>query len=134
MHATTTLLFIAGLAGTALGAATKMYDDENWYVPSDCIVYALQTNTLSSNEVDKKVFNGLSLGDAPLTDNIKSIKTDAVFDTWYAYQDSDGDKCKGDLLTSLKDGDCIKVADLGIGCTRICSAGIGTSSCAVTTA
>ncbi|KAH6619077.1 hypothetical protein B0J18DRAFT_234057 [Chaetomium sp. MPI-SDFR-AT-0129] len=115
MHAATTLLFIAGLAGTALGAATKMYDDEN-----------------CTNEVDKKVYNGLSLGDAPLTDNIKSIKTDAVFDTWYAYQDSDGDKCKGDLLTSLKDGDCIKVADLGIGCTRICSAGIGTSSCAVT--
>jgi hypothetical protein len=33
MRATATVLFIAGLAGTALGAATKMYDDENWYVP-----------------------------------------------------------------------------------------------------
>ena len=35
MRATTTILFIAGLAGTAFGAATKMYDDENWYVPLD---------------------------------------------------------------------------------------------------
>lgn len=32
MRATTTILFIASLATTALGAATKMYDDENWYV------------------------------------------------------------------------------------------------------
>ena len=32
MRATATALFIAGLASTALGAATKMYDDENWYV------------------------------------------------------------------------------------------------------
>ena len=30
MRATTALLFIGGLASTAFGAATKMYDDENW--------------------------------------------------------------------------------------------------------
>lgn len=32
MRATATILFVAGLASTAFGAATKMYDDENWYV------------------------------------------------------------------------------------------------------
>ena len=32
MRATTSLLFVAGLAGTALGAATKMFSDDNWYV------------------------------------------------------------------------------------------------------
>ncbi len=117
MRATTTVLFIAGLASTAFGAATKMYDDEN-----------------CSNEVDKKVFNGFANGDAPITDNIKSIKTDSITDVWFAYQDNDGSKCKGDLITSVKNGDCIKVATLGIGCTRLCSGGLGGGSCASTTA
>jgi hypothetical protein len=31
MRATATVLLIAGLASTAFGAATKMFDDENWY-------------------------------------------------------------------------------------------------------
>ncbi|KAK3293069.1 uncharacterized protein B0H64DRAFT_363398 [Chaetomium fimeti] len=117
MRATATLLFVAGLASTALGAATKMYDDEN-----------------CSNEVDKKVFNGFSTGDAPLTDNIKAIKVDAISDVWFAYQDSDGDDCKGDLLTKLEDDKCIKVAELGIGCTRLCAGGLGGGDCASTTA
>ncbi|KAG7284307.1 hypothetical protein NEMBOFW57_010679 [Staphylotrichum longicolle] len=117
MRATATILFIASLATTALGAATKMYDDEN-----------------CSNEVDKKVFNGFSTGDAPITDNIKSIKTDAISDVWFAYQDNDGKGCKGDLITRINDGDCIKIADLGIGCTRLCGGGLGGGSCASTTA
>ncbi|EAQ83633.1 predicted protein [Chaetomium globosum CBS 148.51] len=117
MRATATLLFVAGLASTAFGAATKMYDDEN-----------------CTNEVDKKVYNGFSSGDAPLTDNIKAIKVDAITDTWFAYQDSDGDKCKGDLLTKLEDDKCITVAELGIGCTRLCSGGLGGGDCASTTA
>ncbi|KAK4133861.1 hypothetical protein BT67DRAFT_381617 [Trichocladium antarcticum] len=117
MRATTTLLFAASLASTAIGAATKMYDDEN-----------------CGNEVDKKVFNGLSTGDAPITDNIKSIRTDAITDTWFAYQDSDGQNCKGDLIRRLADGECIRVADLGIGCTRLCGGGLGGGGCASTTA
>ncbi|KAK4185766.1 hypothetical protein QBC35DRAFT_465287 [Podospora australis] len=117
MRAATTLVFIAGFASTAFGAATKMYDDET-----------------CGNEVDKKVYNGLSTGDAPLTDNIKSIKTDSRTDVWYAYQDTDGKGCKGDLITKIKNGDCIKVADLGIGCTRLCGGGLGGGDCASTTA
>jgi hypothetical protein len=115
MRATTTILFIAGLASTAFGAATKMYDDEN-----------------CGNEVDKKVYNGLSSGDAPLTDNIKSIKVDSFMDTWYAYQDSDGKDCKADLLTKLDNDKCYKTADLGIGCTRLCGGGLGGGGCAST--
>lgn len=34
MRATTTILFIASVASTALGAATKFYSDEEWYVTS----------------------------------------------------------------------------------------------------
>ncbi|KAK4237071.1 hypothetical protein C8A03DRAFT_16348 [Achaetomium macrosporum] len=116
MRATATLLFIAGLASTAFGAATKMYDDDN-----------------CENEVDKKVFNGFSTGDAPIPGNIKSIKTDAILDTWFAYQRNDGSGCKGDLLTRVEDGKCIKVADLGIGCTRLCAGGLGGGDCAATT-
>lgn len=88
----------------------------------------------SGNEVDKKVFNGLSTGDAPITDNIKSIRTDAITDTWFAYQDNDGQSCKGDLIKRVADGECIKVADLGIGCTRLCGGGLGGGGCASTTA
>ncbi|KAL2022229.1 hypothetical protein VTK56DRAFT_5839 [Thermocarpiscus australiensis] len=117
MRATATILFIAGLASTALGAATKMYDDEN-----------------CENQVDKKVYNGFSDGDAPITDNVKSIKVDSVFDVWYAYQDNDGKGCKGDLIEKLDNGKCIKVADLGIGCTRLCPNALGGGDCASTTA
>ncbi|KAK4150812.1 hypothetical protein C8A00DRAFT_17706 [Chaetomidium leptoderma] len=117
MRTTTTILFVAGLASTVFGAATKMYDDEN-----------------CGNEVDKKVFNGFSSGDAPITDNIKSIKVDAVSDTWFAYQGNDGSGCKGDLLKRLDKNQCIKVAELGIGCTRLCSGGLGGGGCASTTA
>ncbi len=88
----------------------------------------------SSTEVDKKVFNGFSSGDAPITDNIKSIKTDSITDVWFAYQDNDGSKCKGDLIKKVDNGQCIKIADLGIGCTRLCSGGLGGGSCASTTA
>ncbi|CAP67326.1 uncharacterized protein PODANS_1_23330 [Podospora anserina S mat+] len=116
MRATTTILFIASLASTAFGAATKMFDDEN-----------------CQNEVDKKVFNGFSTGDAPLTDNIKSIRTDSRVDTWFAYQRNDGEGCKGDLITRVNNGDCIKVSDLGIGCTRLCASGLGAGSCVATT-
>ncbi len=80
------------------------------------------------------MFNGFSTGDAPITDNIKSIKVDARTDVWFAYQDNDGSGCKGDLLTRLEDDKCIKVADLGIGCTRLCSGGLGGGDCASTTA
>ncbi|KAK4098531.1 hypothetical protein N658DRAFT_455089 [Parathielavia hyrcaniae] len=117
MRATATILLLAGLASTALGAATKMYDDEN-----------------CKNEVDKTVFNGFATGDAPIPDTAKYIKTDSFTDVWYAYQDSDGKDCKGDLITSLENGECIRVADLGIGCTRLCGGGMGGGGCASTTA
>jgi hypothetical protein len=88
----------------------------------------------STNEVGKKVFNFLATGDAPIPDNIKSIKTDAISDVWFAYQDNDGKGCKGDLITKVEDDKCIKVADLGIGCTRLCGGGLGGGDCASTTA
>lgn len=69
-----------------------------------------------------------------MKDGAKSIKVDSVIDTWFAYQDNDGENCKGDLLTELKEGPCTKVADLGIGCTRLCGGGLGGGDCASTTA
>jgi hypothetical protein len=141
MRATTTTLFIAGLASTAFGAATKMYDDENWYVPlashrrpSVLTKGKLQLIFRSGNEVDKVVFNLFSDGDAPFTDNIKSFRTDAVSDVWFGYQDNDGDGCKGDMIGRINDGDCIKVADAGYGCTRLCPQAMGGGNCASTTA
>ncbi|KAK4641626.1 hypothetical protein QC761_0076030 [Podospora bellae-mahoneyi] len=113
MRATTTIIVIAGCASTAFGAATKMFSDEN-----------------CGTEVDKKVFNGFSTGDAPIPSDIKSIRTDSFSDTWFAYQDSEGPNCKGDLIMRVKNDECIKTADLGIGCTRLCSGGLGGGDCA----
>ncbi|KAK3387326.1 hypothetical protein B0H63DRAFT_448182 [Podospora didyma] len=116
MRTTTTLVFIAGLASTAFGAATKMFDDDN-----------------CSNEIDKVVFNGFANGDAPIPANVKTIRTDSISDIWFAYQRNDGSGCKGDLLRRLDNNQCIKVSDLGIGCTRLCFTGIGAASCSPST-
>lgn len=60
-----------------------------------------------------------------------AIKTDAITDTWFAFQDNDGgDSCRGDLITRLDDDECTPVATLGIGCTRLCGGGLGGGSCA----
>ena len=80
------------------------------------------------------VFNLFDNGDAPITDNIKSFRTDAVSDTWFSYQDNDGDGCKGDLIGKINDGDCIKVAPIGYGCTRLCPQAMGGGDCASKTA
>ncbi|KAK3306157.1 uncharacterized protein B0T15DRAFT_494269 [Chaetomium strumarium] len=116
MRATATLLVVAGLASTAFGAATKFFTDDK-----------------CNDEIGKKVFNGLSSGDAIIPDDAKFIKTDAILDTWFAYQSNDGKSCKGDLLTRMKDGECTPVDKLGIGCTRLCSGGLGGGDCAAQT-
>ncbi|KAG8169303.1 hypothetical protein KVR01_000048 [Diaporthe batatas] len=114
MRATTTVLFIAGLAGTAFGAATKQFSDDK-----------------CQNEISKKVFNGFASGDAAIKPETVAIKVDAISDTWFAFQDNDGgDNCRGDLITRLDDDECIPVATLGIGCTRLCSGGLGGGDCA----
>lgn len=54
-----------------------------------------------------------------------------MIDSWFAFQDNDGgDNCRGDLIKELEEGDCIKIADLGIGCTRLCGGGLGGGDCA----
>ncbi len=60
------------------------------------------------------------------------MKTDAITDTWFAYQDNDGDGSKGDLITRIEDGKCIKIAGLGIGCARLRGGGLGGGSCVST--
>jgi hypothetical protein len=87
---------------------------------------------ISKNEIpnSKKGFGGLSTGDIAILGEAKSIKVDAFTDTWFAFQQNDGDKCRGDLITRLNDGDCVKVAPLGIGCTRLCGGGLGGGDCA----
>ncbi|KAL1850168.1 hypothetical protein Daus18300_013036 [Diaporthe australafricana] len=117
MRATTTILFVAGLVSTTFAADTFMFSDEN-----------------CGTQVDKKGFGGFSTGDVPIADDVKSIKVDSFSDTWFAYQDNDGSDCKGDLLTRLDNDECMKTADLGIGCTRLCSGGLGGGDCASTTA
>ncbi|KAK3367385.1 hypothetical protein B0T24DRAFT_533928 [Lasiosphaeria ovina] len=114
MRTTTVLVLIGSLASTAFGAATKMFDDDN-----------------CSNQVNSVVFNGFSDGDAPIPANVKTIKTDSISDVWFAYQRNDGSGCKGDLIRQVTNGQCIKVADLGIGCTRLCSTGINANFCSV---
>ncbi|KAH8748138.1 hypothetical protein F5883DRAFT_633742 [Diaporthe sp. PMI_573] len=116
MRATTTILFIAGFIGATFAADTKQFSDEN-----------------CENEIEgsAKGFGGLSTGDIAILGEAKSIKVDAVIDTWFAFQDNDGgDNCRGDLITELKDGECTKVATLGIGCTRLCGGGLGGGDCA----
>jgi hypothetical protein len=88
----------------------------------------LQQN--SKNEIGKKVFSGFATGDALVPAEAKFIKTDAILDTWFAYQRNDGKGCKGDSLGQVKDGDCVEVAKLGIGCTRLCAGGLGGGECA----
>lgn len=88
-------------------------------------------NPDSGTEVDKKTFSFLANGDVPIDKTtIKSIRVDAFTDVWFAFQENKDGKCRGDLLTQLKDGECIKTATLGIGCTRLCSGGLGGGACA----
>lgn len=88
----------------------------------------------SGTEIAKDGFGGFDTGDIAILDEAKSIKVDSFSDTWFAYQDNDGENCKGDLLTRLDNDECMKVADLGIGCTRLCGGGLGGGDCASTTA
>ncbi|KAL2140540.1 hypothetical protein VTI28DRAFT_3658 [Corynascus sepedonium] len=115
MRATTTILFIASVASTALGAATKFYSDE------EC-----------KNEIGKKVYNLLDSGDAPIPPEAVAIMTDSAVDTWYAFQRSEGSHCKGDLIMKVENEKCFKLKeDLGYaGCTRLCVNGLGGGSCA----
>ncbi|KAJ0107036.1 hypothetical protein N8I77_002810 [Diaporthe amygdali] len=117
MRATTSIIFIAGLISTAFAADTIQFSDD-----------------ACKDQIAKDGFGGLSTGDIPILDNAKSIKVDSFSDVWFAYQDSDGDNCKGDLLTRLDNDECIKTTDLGIGCTRLCGGGLGGGDCASTTA
>ncbi|KAL2150620.1 hypothetical protein VTH82DRAFT_7183 [Thermothelomyces myriococcoides] len=115
MRATATVLFIASLASTALGAATKFYSDAN-----------------CENEIGKKVYNGFDTGDAPIPKEAVAIKTDSIFDVWFAYQKNDGEGCKGDLILRLHNDECYNLEkDLGYaGCTRLCTNGLGGGECA----
>lgn len=80
----------------------------------------------------------LATGDKPLKEGAKAVKVTSFSDTWFAYQDNADGKCKGDLITRLDEGDdpenCYKVAELGIGCTRLCGGGLGGGDCASKTA
>lgn len=95
---------------------------------------------LSDTEIDREGFSGFDTGDKAVPEGTKGIRVTRFTDVWYAYQDNDGDKCKGDLITKLDEVDgeegCYKVEELGIGCTRLCDGnpGMGADPCAVTTA
>ncbi|KAL1865035.1 hypothetical protein Daus18300_007382 [Diaporthe australafricana] len=119
MHAPTSILLVAGLVSTAFAAAhTYQFSDE-----------------ACNDQIAEETYSGANSGDVPILDNAKSIKVDSFADPWYAYQDNDGESCKGDLITKIdEDNGCIKVADLGIGCTRLCSGGLGGGNCASTQA
>ncbi|KAK3373233.1 hypothetical protein B0T24DRAFT_253336 [Lasiosphaeria ovina] len=118
MRATTALLLVGGLASTALGAATKMFSDEN-----------CETEIPGS----KVVFNGFATGDAIIPPEAKAIKVDSSSDVWSAYQGKEGDGCFGKLFGSLKNEECVKLGpENGIVCTRLCSGGLGGGNCAPT--
>ncbi|KAL2161878.1 hypothetical protein VTH06DRAFT_7662 [Thermothelomyces fergusii] len=107
MRAAATVLLIASLFSTALGAATKFYSDTN-----------------CKHEIGKKVYNGFSTGDAPIPKEAVAIKTDSILDVWFSYQKNDGKNCVGDLILTLKN-------NLGsAGCTRLCTNGLGGGRCA----
>lgn len=95
---------------------------------------------LSNTEIDREGFSGFDTGDKAVPEGTKGIRVTRFTDVWYAYQDNDGNKCKGDLITKLDENDgeegCYKVEELGIGCTRLCDGnpGMGGDPCAVTTA
>ncbi|SPQ22677.1 7b424a2a-ecdb-4c76-8bf0-da21ce72e2a9 [Thermothielavioides terrestris] len=70
MRATATILFVAGLAGTAFGASVTFYGDRS-----------------CSNVIGRKV---LSAGDAPVPRGAQALRVDATGGTWFAYRSSDG--------------------------------------------
>ncbi|KAK3303709.1 uncharacterized protein B0T15DRAFT_439477 [Chaetomium strumarium] len=108
MRATAVILFIAGLSSTAWGASTRMYSDEN-----------------CQNQIDRKVFNGITTGDAPIRGGVKAIKTDSSSGAWFAYQRNDGTRCTGSRIGKVENNKCIRISDQGIGCTRLCSGALG---------
>ncbi|KAK7697220.1 hypothetical protein SLS64_013777 [Diaporthe eres] len=121
MRASTTILFIAGLVSTAFAADTIYFSDET-----------------CDTEIGSEGFSFLATGDKPLKEGAKAVKVTSFTDTWFAYQGNEDGKCKGDLIIRLDEGDepenCYKVAELGIGCTRLCANALGGGECASKTA